>query len=79
MAVCADCGRPYGDEFGFPDLVVPHEIWELIMPGRDGGGLLCPSCMCKRAYDLDIHCVAGFTSGPFRDDQFKLPQEIHRV
>lgn len=62
---CEDCGRPYGDEHGFPDLIVPAWIWEQLMPCRDGGGLLCPSCMCARAYKLDIHCLALFKSGPF--------------
>lgn len=62
---CEDCGRPYGDEFGFPDLVVTHDIWEQLMPGRQGGGLLCPSCMCKRAYNLGIETQAVFRSGPF--------------
>jgi len=64
---CEDCGRPYGDEHGFPDLVVSHNIWEKLMPGREGGGLLCPCCMCKRAHDLGIQCDAIFTSGPFVD------------
>lgn len=62
---CEDCGRLYGDIHGFPDLIVPNDIWELLMPGRNGGGLLCPSCMCKRASDLGIHCQAIFRSGPF--------------
>lgn len=67
---CEDCGRPYGDEHGFPDLLVPHDIWEKLMPGRNGGGLLCPSCMCKRAYDLGLRVEARFTSGPFRDHSY---------
>lgn len=65
-ASCADCRRAYGDAHGFPDLVVPHDAWERIMPGRQGGGLLCPSCMCKRAHDVGLSDVpAKFTSGPF--------------
>lgn len=65
-ASCADCRRAYGDASGFPDLVVPHDAWERIMPGRQGGGILCPSCMCKRAHDVGLSDVpAKFTSGPF--------------
>ena len=74
---CADCGRPYGDEFGFPDLVVPHNIWnEKLSPQGNEGGLLCPSCMCKRAHDAGLENVsAKFTSGPFytRDDVLGFP------
>lgn len=63
---CLDCGRKYGDEFGFPDLMVPHEIWALLSPTHDEGGLLCPSCMCRRAADLGMERVpAQFVSGPF--------------
>lgn len=68
MAVlsCYDCGRPYGDEHGFPDLVVPHDIWNAqLSPEGNEGGLLCPSCMCKRAHDAEVSCEAFFTSGPF--------------
>lgn len=62
---CVDCGRKYGDEYGFPDLVVPNAVWQKISPPGDEGGLLCPSCMCRRAYDLGIECKAVFRSGPF--------------
>ena len=64
---CYDCHRPYGDEHGFPDLVVPHEVWnEHLSPTGDEGGLLCPSCMCKRAHDAGLSGVrAEFRSGPF--------------
>lgn len=65
-ARCADCGRRYGDEHGFPDLVVPNQVWQLISPTGHEGGLLCPSCICKRAHDLGLSDVpARFTSGPF--------------
>ena len=65
-ARCANCGRRYGDEFGFPDLVVPAEVWRKISPRGDEGGLLCPSCMCERAYAVGIENVSAFfASGPF--------------
>ena len=64
---CEDCGRPYGDAHGFPDLVIPNEIWRQISPSGDEGGLLCPSCICKRLYDKGISNVSGsFMSGPIR-------------
>lgn len=64
---CYDCGREYGDRFGFPDLVVPHDIWnKYISPTKNEGGLLCPSCMCKRASDAGLSEIpATFMSGPF--------------
>lgn len=62
---CNDCGRPYGDEYGFPDLVVPDEVWDQIHE-RSPGGLLCPSCMCFRAHKLGLENVSSsFKSGPF--------------
>ncbi len=33
-AACYDCGRPYGDEHGFPDLVIPHAAWAQISAER---------------------------------------------
>ena len=66
MAHCYDCKRPYGDEHGFPDLVVPDDVWAKISPTGDEGGLLCPSCMCRRAADIGLeHVAAVFRSGPF--------------
>ena len=61
---CIDCGRKYGDEYGFPDLVIPDEDWKAISPNHDEGGLLCPSCICRRLYDLGIETTGKFTSGP---------------
>ena len=56
---CDDCGREYGDEHGFPDLVVPHDAWATISPTGDEGGLLCPSCLCKRAHDAGLQNIAA--------------------
>lgn len=69
---CLDCGRKYGDEFGFPDLFVPHDVWAKISPTGDDGGLLCPSCICRRAAVAGIERVpARFVSGPFYIPEFK--------
>lgn len=62
---CIDCRRQYGDEFGFPDLVIDNESWKAISPNNDEGGLLCPSCICKRLHNAGLENVAGvFRSGP---------------
>lgn len=62
---CFDCGRQYGDEHGFPDLIIPLDIWKRISPTGDEGGLLCPSCICARLCDAGISGVpAAFMSGP---------------
>lgn len=65
---CMDCGRKYGDEHGFPDLVVPNDVWARISPTGDEGGLLCPSCVCRRLYDAGIQTTGRFTSGPLCED-----------
>lgn len=62
---CFDCGRRYGDEHGFCDLVIPNEVWSKLSPSGNEGGLLCPSCMVKRAHDAGVICPAVFMSGPF--------------
>jgi hypothetical protein len=64
MSKCHDCGRPYGDEHGFPDLSIPFWAWEKITPTEGDGGLLCPSCICKRLHDAGIQCEGAFMSGP---------------
>ncbi len=61
---CADCKRPYGGEHGFPDLIIPNDAWERISPTGNCGGLLCPSCICKRLHDAKITCEGAFMSGP---------------
>lgn len=63
-ASCYECHRPYGDENGFPDLIIPYWAWKRISPTEDEGGLLCPSCICKRLYDAKIRCEGAFLSGP---------------
>jgi len=61
---CYDCNRPYGDG-GFPDLVLPNDVWAAISPTGDEGGMLCPSCICKRLADRGFENVpAVFRSGP---------------
>jgi hypothetical protein len=67
QGACMDCKRRYGDEYGFPDLMVPDWVWEAICPGMNGGGLLCPSCICARTYATGIEAKAIFTSGPFME------------
>jgi hypothetical protein len=63
-ATCEDCRRLYGDEYGFPDLIIPYDAWEQITSSGDEGGLLCPSCICKRLHDKGIRCEGAFMSGP---------------
>lgn len=64
MAECQSCGRPYGEEHGFPDLVIENEAWRAISPSGDGGGLLCPSCICQRLHAAGITTTGAFMSGP---------------
>ena len=73
---CYDCGRPYGDEHGFPDLIIPFEDWKRISPTGDDGGLLCPSCICKRLHDVGIKTVGAFASGPVESVTYR---EMHTL
>jgi hypothetical protein len=65
-ADCEDCGREYGSEHGFPDLIIPNDAWRQISPNGDEGGLLCPSCICARLAKKGIECYGAFMSGPIR-------------
>ena len=47
---CLDCGTPY-EELGL-DLVLPDEQWLMIHP-EGMGGILCASCIMKRAEKLE--------------------------
>ena len=64
MASCEDCDRPYGDEHGFSDMVIPYDAWKQISTAGDDSGMLCPSCICKRLHAKGIKCEAAFMSGP---------------
>lgn len=68
---CLDCKLPYTDD-GFQDLVVPHDIWKRI--AREDG-ILCPTCLCRRAVRLNLSCPAEFRSGPFAPDQLEKDSE----
>ena len=63
FSACHDCGRRYGDEHGFPDLIIPYGDWRRISPSKDEGGLLCPSCICARLHKAKIRCEGAFMSG----------------
>jgi len=60
---CRGCGRPYSDP-GFPDLIVPDDVWERISPSGDSGGLLCPACIIAVITEQEIETIATFRSGP---------------
>ena len=48
-ACCFDCLRAYGT---FPDLIVSNDLWNIISPTGDEGGILCPSCLLSRLQNL---------------------------
>ena len=70
---CADCGRKYGDKYGFPDLVIDDAAWKAISPRGHHGGLLCPSCICRRLHQMGLKPVGRFVSGPLADPADTLP------
>lgn len=79
-AYCDDCGRQYGNEYGFPDLIITKEAWHRISPSGDDGGLLCPSCICKRLAAAGLREVEGaFMSGPIKSVDPSLMSAISWV
>lgn len=76
---CEDCNRTYGHEHGFPDLIIPSWVWRKISPTGDLGGLLCPSCICKRLHDAGITCAGAFMSGPIRTVSPELMETMRWV
>lgn len=79
MATCEDCDRPYGDESGFPDFIIPFEAWRQISTRGDDSGLLCPSCIIKRLMDKGIRCEGAFMSGPVRSVSRETMQLMRQV
>ena len=80
VAGCEDCGRSYGYEHGFPDLVLPNDVWAKISSTGDENGLLCPSCIVARCVKEGIECKATWRSGPFCQYEEKEPvSEADRV
>lgn len=65
-AACFDCGRAYDDP-GFQDLVLDDDVWACISPTGNEGGLLCPSCICKRLHVAGITTRGTFRSGPLAE------------
>lgn len=76
---CEDCNRPYGEEHGFPDFIIPFEAWRQISTGGDDTGLLCPSCICKRLHDKGIRCEGAFMSGPIDSVSSVTMNNLRRV
>jgi hypothetical protein len=76
---CYDCGRRYGDKYGFSDLIIPDSVWLKISPTGNDGGLLCPSCICKRLVELGLTCSGTFASGPLRSKEHKIEYEIDKL
>lgn len=50
---CQECGNKYKVDF-----LVTDELWFRIMPNhKNGSGLLCGSCICKKIEALDKYDV----------------------
>jgi hypothetical protein len=76
---CENCGLPYGEEHGFPDLIIPYDAWKQISNSGDDSGLLCPSCICKRLHDKGIRCEGAFMSGPIDSVSRVTMNNLRRV
>lgn len=54
-AVCYDCRTPYA--YFVCDFTVQNNLWKVISPTKDEGGLLCPMCMIKRLKGLGLPSI----------------------
>jgi hypothetical protein len=82
MSGCEDCDRPYGDEHGFPDFIIPLWAWKRISTTGDEGGLLCPSCIIARVHVAGFKCPAGLVSGNVRsvtEDTIQLMRQVENI
>lgn len=69
LPACADCGALYGGP-GWCDVVVPNDVWRIISPTGDEGGLLCFGCIARRCEIWDLGDIPySITSGPFERDR----------
>lgn len=66
MPGCFDCHLPYDDP-GFADFVLDNDDWRRVSPDGEGNGLLCVTCMTRRARAAGLSCSGRFTSGPFAE------------
>lgn len=80
-AGCEDCGRRYGNEHGFPDMIIPNSVWRRISTHGDLGGLLCPSCIIARLHKAGIKSgvEAAFMSGPIESVSRATMYALRRV
>ena len=60
-------------------MIIPYDAWKQISPTGDDGGLLCPSCICKRLYDKNIRCEGAFMSGPIESVSGPTMNALRRV
>jgi len=59
------CGLEYSSRF-WADVVIPDDVWKLIIPDGSLSGLLCFNCMNGRLEALGLSNVPyEIASGPF--------------
>ena len=64
-ASCYDCGLDYRDP-AWIEAVVDDEVWRIISPTHDEGGLLCINCMARRLVEHGLDQVkVSITAGVF--------------
>lgn len=79
LCTCDECERPYGDEHGFPDLILPQWAWNEISPTGNESGLLCPCCIIKRLVAKGIRCEASIASTAIDCVPLTVMQTIRRL
>jgi hypothetical protein len=70
---CDDCDLLYSDP-GWVDTYVPDDVWAKIHPERDGGGVMCLTCITRRVVAAGLDRIPlQVTSGPWTHE----PNEAH--
>lgn len=59
---CHDCGLAYGGE-GWIECIVPDDVWRAIGPTGDEGGILCITCIARRAKRAGLKSVPVMLCG----------------
>jgi hypothetical protein len=59
---CDDCGLIYGSS-GWIEAIVPADIWAIISPTKNEGGLLCITCIAARCVAAGLKNVPVKLSG----------------
>ncbi len=59
---CYDCGLLYGSD-GWIEAIIPDNVWNIISPTKDEGGILCISCISKKLTEKGLSNIPVWLCG----------------